>query len=65
MFPSVERVCVDERARNELGWRPRYDFVHVLDSLKAGADPRSPLSRAVGIKGYHAGNFAEGPYPVE
>ena len=43
----------------------RYDFVHVLDSLKAGADPRSPLSRAVGIKGYHAGNFAEGPYPVE
>ena len=65
MFPSVERVYVNERARNELGWHPRYDFVHVLDSLKAGADPRSLLSRDVGIKGYHAGNFAEGPYPVE
>src|SRR5437867_11809360 len=65
MFPSVERVYVNERARNELGWRPRYDFVHVLDSLKAGVDPHSLLSRAVGIKGYHAGNFVEGPYTVE
>ena len=65
MFPSVERVYVNERARTELGWRPRYDFVHVLDSLKAEADPRSPLSRAVGIKKYHAAHFAEGPYPVE
>jgi nucleoside-diphosphate-sugar epimerase len=65
MFPSVERVYVNERARNELGWKPRYDFARVLGSLKAGADPRSPLARAVGAKGYHAGKFAEGPYPVE
>jgi UDP-glucose 4-epimerase len=64
-FQASKECCVNERARNELGWRPRYDFVHVLDSLKARADPRSPLSRAVGIKGYYAGNFAEGPYPVE
>lgn len=53
MFPGIERVYVNERARKDLGWRPRYDFRHVLDSLKAGADPRSPLSRAVGSKGYH------------
>jgi nucleoside-diphosphate-sugar epimerase len=65
MFPSIERVYVNERARNDLGWRPRYDFRSVLDSLKAGADPRSPLSRAVGSKGYHDRKFAEGPYPVE
>lgn len=65
MFPSIERVYVNERARNDLGWRPRYDFRYVLDSLKAGADPCSPLSRAVGSKGYHAYKFAEGPYPVE
>ena len=65
MFPSIERVYVNERARNELGWRPRYDFLYVLDSLRAGADPRSPLSRAVGSKGYHARKFEEGPYPVE
>lgn len=64
MFPSIERVYVNERARRELGWQPRYDFRHVLDLLKSGADFRSPLARAVGSKGYHAQTFAEGPYPV-
>lgn len=53
MFPSIDRVYVNERARRELGWRPRYDFGHVLDLLRAGEDPRSPLARAVGSKGYH------------
>ena len=55
MFPGIERVYVNERARKELGWSPRYDFRRMLDTLKAGADPRSPLSRAVGSKGYHRG----------
>jgi nucleoside-diphosphate-sugar epimerase len=64
MFPAIERVYVNERARQELGWRPRYDFRHVLDLLKAGADVRSPLARAVGSKGYHGRRFAEGPYPA-
>jgi nucleoside-diphosphate-sugar epimerase len=54
MFPGIERVYVNERARADLGWSPRYDFRRVLDILKAGADPRSPLSRAVGSKGYHS-----------
>jgi UDP-glucose 4-epimerase len=53
MFPGIERVYVNQRARKDLGWVPRYDFRRVLDSLKAGADPRSPLSRVVGSKGYH------------
>src|SRR5262245_24840576 len=53
MFPGIERVYVNEQARKDLGWKPRYDFRRVLDSLKAGADPRSPLSREVGSKGYH------------
>ena len=65
MFPSIERVYVNERARNSLGWCPRYDFQYVIDWLKAGTDPRSPLSRAVGSKGYHSNKFVEGPYPVE
>lgn len=55
MFPSIGRVYVNERAREELGWRPRYDFRRVLDSLKLGLDPSSPLARAVGSKGYHRG----------
>jgi nucleoside-diphosphate-sugar epimerase len=65
MFPGIDRVYVNERARAELGWQPRYDFRYVLDRLKAGDDPRSPLARAVGSKGYHSLKFAEGPYPVE
>ena len=65
MFPGIDRVYINDRARAELGWRPRYDFRYVLDRLKAGDDPRSPLARAVGSKGYHSRKFAEGPYPVE
>ncbi len=65
MFPGIDRVYVNERARNDLGWRPRYDFRRVLNRLTSGDDPRSPLARAVGAKGYHARRFAEGPYPVE
>ena len=64
MFSGVDRVYVNERARRELGWRPHYDFHRVLDLLRSGGDIRSPLARAIGSKGYHAGRFAEGPYPV-
>ncbi len=64
MFPSIERVYANAKARSELGWRPRHDFRAVLDRLAAGHDPRSALARAVGSKGYHASAFAEGPYPV-
>ncbi len=53
MFPSIERVYVNERARRELGWSPRYDFRHALARLADGEDPRSPLARSVGAKGYH------------
>ena len=54
VFPSIERVYVNERARSALGWTPRYDFRHALDLLSAGQDPRSPLARSIGAKGYHA-----------
>src|SRR6476469_8259891 len=53
MFPGIDRVYVNERARTELGWQPRYDFRRVLDRLKAGEDPRSDLAREIGSKGYH------------
>jgi UDP-glucose 4-epimerase len=54
MFPRIDRVYVNARARAELGWAPRYDFRYVLDRLKADEDPRSTLARLVGSKGYHA-----------
>jgi nucleoside-diphosphate-sugar epimerase len=66
MFPSLDRVYVNERARNELGWQPRYDFGSLIDRLQSGdKDMRSPLARLVGAKGYHAQVFADGPFPVE
>jgi UDP-glucose 4-epimerase len=65
MFPQIDRVYVNDKARNELGWRPKYDFARVVDLLAAGEDPRSPLARAIGSKGYHGKTFADEPYPVE
>jgi UDP-glucose 4-epimerase len=65
MFPSIDRVYVNERARRELGWRPQYDFGSIIERLRAGEDMRSPLARVVGSKGYHAEVFSDGPYPVE
>jgi UDP-glucose 4-epimerase len=65
MAPSIGRVYVNEKARNELGWKPRYDFKFLIEQLKQGNDTRSPLARLVGSKGYHGEVFAEGPYPVE
>jgi UDP-glucose 4-epimerase len=62
MFPQIERVYVNALARTGLGWKPRYDFRHVLDLLKAGEDPRSPLAQTIGAKGYHA--VSTGPYTV-
>jgi UDP-glucose 4-epimerase len=64
MFPIIDRVYVNDRARKDLDWRPRYDFRYVLNCLRAGVDPRSALARAVGSKGYHARSFAGGPYLV-
>jgi UDP-glucose 4-epimerase len=53
MFPMIDRVYVNERARRELGWSPRYDFAHVIERLRAGEEVRSPLARIIGSKGYH------------
>ena len=60
MFDAIERVYVNARAREQLGWEPEYDFGRALELVAAGEDPRSPLARAVGAKGYHA--VSTGPY---
>ncbi|HEY8893639.1 MAG TPA: NAD(P)-dependent oxidoreductase [Niastella sp.] len=64
MFPSLDRVYVNERARTELGWQPKYDFKHILELLRSSTDLRSRLAVQIGVKGYHAEKFTEGPYPV-
>jgi UDP-glucose 4-epimerase len=62
MFPSIERVYDNARARADLGWAPRYDFGTALAALAAGEEWRSPLALAVGAKGYHS--ESTGPYTV-
>jgi nucleoside-diphosphate-sugar epimerase len=64
MIPKIDRVYVNDKARKELNWKPKYDFHYILDCLQEGKDFQSELSIAVGKKGYHNETFEEGPYPV-
>jgi UDP-glucose 4-epimerase len=52
MAIDIDRVYVNELAKIQLGWRPRYDFASVIGRLLAGQDFRSPLAQAIGSKGY-------------
>lgn len=61
MLDDIERVYVNARARDRLGWRPRFDFRRAGDDLAAGRDYRSELAREIGVKGYHP----EGLVPFE
>lgn len=65
MFPVIDRVYVNDKARAELGWNPRWDFRGVLYHLIKNESPVSALTKLVGSKGYHDQAFAEGPYPLE
>ncbi len=64
LLPTIDRVYVNEKARKELGWAPKYDFEYVLDCLRADKDFRSDLTLKIGTKGYHNETFDDGPYPV-
>jgi UDP-glucose 4-epimerase len=64
MFPSIDRVYVNEKARNELGWQPKYDFRYIIQQIQATNELRSPLAVQIGAKGYHDEEFMDGPFPV-
>jgi UDP-glucose 4-epimerase len=53
MFSTIGRVYVNKKAREELGWLPKYDFGYILNKLKAGTDFKSELAGVIGSKGYH------------
>jgi UDP-glucose 4-epimerase len=65
MFPCIGRVYVNEKARRELGWKPRYDFKHLIELLSSGKDLKSSMALKIGSKGYHSQFFSQGPYPTE
>ncbi|MEL7424960.1 MAG: NAD(P)-dependent oxidoreductase [Bacteroidota bacterium] len=64
MFPQITRVYDNTKARQLLGWQPKYDFRSAIADLAKGTDYRSPLTHAVAPKRYHRKTFEEGPYPV-
>jgi len=53
MFDRIDRVYVNQRARNDLGWQPRFDFEHVLSRMRQGLPLQSELAALIGSKGYH------------
>lgn len=44
MLEKIDRVYVNEKARNDLGWQPKYDFEYVLKCVRDGKDFRSDIS---------------------
>ena len=52
-YSSLDRIYDNSRARNALGWEPKYTFEHAVDRLRNGDEPFSDLMREVGYKGYH------------
>jgi len=69
LFPILDRVYDNRKARVELGWNPKYDFKTVIQLLMKGQEPRSELARLIGKKGYHPEKtlhtITNIPYPVE
>lgn len=65
MFPTIGRVYDNAHARQTLGWMPRNSFENAIRCVSAGEDYRSELAQKIGVKGYHAGAFADGLYPVD
>ena len=64
MFPTLDRVYSNSRAREALGWQPGTDFNVVLERVAAGQPMETPLARQVGRKGYHGTAFRDGVYPT-
>ena len=65
MFPSIDRVYVNDRARHDLGWRPRYDFAYICrPTCRRGMACGARWHCSSG-QGYHAKRLDGGRYPFE
>jgi UDP-glucose 4-epimerase len=62
-FPSrLDRVYVNDRARTELGWRPRFDLNSIAEMVAADGTVHTPLARQVGSKDYVASSYHRGTF---
>ena len=63
-FPALI-VCMSTKRHEEI-WTgiPAITLTMYSARLRSNEEFRSALSITVGSKGYHAGQFADGPYPV-
>ncbi len=52
MNPSLDRVYVNQSAREVLGWKPKVSFLHALQQVESGEPMFRPLTYQVGIKPY-------------
>ncbi|RLM22668.1 hypothetical protein BIY29_11790 [Brenneria alni] len=64
LFPRIDRVYVNDKARLLLNWQPKYTFEYALDCLSQQRSFRSPLSEKIGWHRYHDLAFEDMPYPV-
>ena len=62
-FPSrIDRVYVNDSARRELGWRPRFDLTAIAQMVSSQGNVRTPLSRQVGSKEYAGSTYHRGTF---
>ncbi|MDE1995997.1 MAG: NAD(P)-dependent oxidoreductase [Rhizobiaceae bacterium] len=61
LFPDIGRVYVNRLAVEQLGWKPIYDFRHVLDCLRTGRDFRSRSETDIDAEDEM---FTEGSRPI-
>jgi UDP-glucose 4-epimerase len=62
-FPSrLDRIYVNDRARRELGWQPRFDLNAIAEMVATDGTFRTPLARQVGSKEYVASSYHRGTF---
>jgi len=62
-FPdTLDRVYINARARQDLGWRPRFDLNAIAARLATGESVHTPLSQLVGSKEYANSEYHRGGF---
>jgi UDP-glucose 4-epimerase len=64
MYPTLDRVYSNERARHVLGWQPATEFRTVIERAAAGEPMETALVVEIGRKGHHGASYRDGLYPV-